>query len=174
MDDNHNTGATGDDHVDSGQPAAAEHQHRAASHLRVPANKHHRLASPERQPVPVPVHDRVQSDMRSHSVRDVEEHQSGARGRVPATEGRTVREPGADHAVPQVAALLLGGLRASAQGPVRRHTVPGAHHHFAHTVLRAHIQAGTDHVRRHGGERLRTVPVRHDHHGDHRRHDTGP
>jgi len=56
----------------------------------VPPDEHHRVTGAKRQSVPVPVHDRVQSDMRGHTVRNVEEHQPGARGRVPATEGGTV------------------------------------------------------------------------------------
>lgn len=155
-------------------PAPAQHQRGPASHLRVPADEHHWFAGAERQPVPVPVHDRVQSHMRGHTVRDVEEHQPGARRRAaPAAESGAARGPGADHALPEVAALLLGGLRAGAQGSVRRNTVPGAHHHLPHTVLRAHIQARAHHVRRNGGERVRAVAVRHDHLGHHRGHDTG-
>jgi len=84
-----------------------------------------------------------------------------------------VREPSADNALPKVAALLFGGLRAGTQGPVRRHIVSGAHHHLADTILRAHIPSGAHHVRRHGGERLRAIAVRHDHDGHHCRHDAG-
>lgn len=173
MDDDHDAVAV-HRHVHGDRPVAAQHKHGAASHLRVSPYQHYRVAGAERQPVPVPVHDRVQSDMRGHTVRHVEEHQPGARGRaVPSTEGGTVRGLGADHALQEVAALLFGGLRTGAQGSVRRHTVPGAHHYIAHIVLRAHIQARADHVRRHGGERLRAVPVRHDHDGHDCRHDTG-
>jgi len=56
----------------------------------VPTDEHNWVPGAECQPVPVPVHNRVQPDMRSHIVRDVEEHQPGACGRVPATEGGTV------------------------------------------------------------------------------------
>lgn len=120
------------------------------------------------------MHDRVQPDMCCHTVRDVEEHQQSARGCDPATESGKVRGPGADHTLPEIATLLLGGLRTGPQGPVRRNTVPGAHHNLADTVLRAHIPPGAHHVRRHGGERLRAVAVRHDHAGHHCRHDAGP
>lgn len=89
MDDYHDA-VTGVGHVVGGRPAAAQHQHGSAPHLRVPPNEHHRIAGAERQPLPVPLYDRVQPDMRSHIVRNVEEHQPGARGRVPATEGGTV------------------------------------------------------------------------------------
>jgi len=65
-------------------------------------------------------------------------------------------------------------LRAGAQGPVRRHTVLGAHHHLANTVLRAHFPSGAHHVRRHGGECLRAVAVRYDHAGHYCRYDAGP
>lgn len=178
MDDDHNAGYNihygihGG--VRGGGPTAAQHQRGPASHLRMSADQHHWVTGAERQPVLVPVHDRIQSDMRGHTVRDVEEHQPGARGRAaPAAEGGTPRRPSADHALPEVAALLLGRLRAGSQRPVRRHTVPSAHHHLAHTVLRAHIQARAHHVRGHGGERLRAVAVRHDHHSHHCRHDTG-
>jgi len=56
----------------------------------VPPDEHHRVAGAKRQPISVSVHDRVQPDLRGHTVRNVEEHQSGARGRVPSTEGGTV------------------------------------------------------------------------------------
>lgn len=77
--DNHHDAVTGVSHVVGGRPAAAQHQHGTASHLRVPPDEHHRVAGAERQPIPVPVHDRVQPDMRGHTVRDVEEHQPCSR-----------------------------------------------------------------------------------------------
>lgn len=89
VDDHHDT-VTGVGHVVGGRTIAAQHQRGPSPHLRVPPDEHHRVTGAKRQPVPVPVHDRVQSDMRCYTVRDVEKHQPGARGRVPATEGGTV------------------------------------------------------------------------------------
>lgn len=89
VDDHHDT-VTNVGHVVGGRTVAAQHQRWPSPHLRVPPDEHHRVAGAKRQPVPVSVHNRVQSDMRGHTVRDVEEHQPGARGRVPATEGGTV------------------------------------------------------------------------------------
>lgn len=124
----------------------------------MPPQQHHGLAGAGREPVPLPVHHRVQPDLRGHPLRHVEEHRPAAAAE--AATGSAARAPFAHRQHQTLGAPLLGGLRQGAQGTLRRHPRPRAHHHLAHPFLRADQQARSEVPRRHGGQHLRTRPLR--------------
>ena len=128
-------------------------------------HQHHGLAGAGRESVPLPVHHRVQPDLRGHPLRHVEEHRPAA-AQAAAAAGGAARPPFAHRQHQTLAAPLLGGLRQGAQGPLRRHPRPRAHHHLAHPLLRPHQPPRVEGARRHGGQHLRTRSLR----LGHRRH----
>lgn len=65
-----------------GTRATSARPQRTASHIRMQTNEYNGIVGTGRQPLPLPLHDRVQLDLRGYFIRNVEKH---IKGRIHAT-----------------------------------------------------------------------------------------
>lgn len=120
------------------------------------AHQHHRLPCTRRLPLPLPLHHRVQPNLRRHPLRHVEEHLQVAPHRPNGSDQMW------NDSVQEEPSPLLRGLRQGPQGPLRRHPTTRPYYNLAHPVLRVNFPRGIRGTSRRGGQHLRTGPVRFD------------